>query len=93
MGIHLLAPAINESGVGFTVQGSDIRFGLLALINVGRNLIEAVVRARTLNGPYQGLYDFCKRMHGTEINRRAVESLVKAGAFDGFAPSLSLIHI
>ena len=87
LGIHLLAPDINESGVGFTVQGNDIRFGLLALKNVGRNLIEAVVRARTLNGPYQGLYDFCKRMHGTEINRRAVESLVKAGAFDGFAPS------
>ena len=63
LGIHLLAPDINESGVGFTVQGSDIRFGLLALKNVGRNLIEAVVRARTLNGPYQGLYDFCKRRH------------------------------
>ena len=87
LGIRLLAPDINESDVGFTVQGGDIRFGLLALKNVGRNLIEAVVRARTLNGPYQGLYDFCKRMHGTEINRRAVESLVKAGAFDSFAPS------
>ena len=87
LGIHLLAPDINESGVGFTVQGNDIRFGLLALKNVGRNLIEAVVRARTLNGPYQGLYDFCKRMYGTEINRRAVESLVKAGSFDCFAPS------
>ena len=88
LGIRLLAPDINESDVGFTVQGGDIRFGLLALKNVGRNLIEAVVRARTLNGPYQAAcMIFCKRMHGTEINRRAVESLVKAGAFDSFAPS------
>ena len=87
MGIRLLAPDINESNVGFTVQGENIRFGLLALKNVGRNLIESVVRTRTLNGPYQSLYDFCKRMHGTEINRRAVESLVKAGAFDSFPPS------
>ncbi len=82
LGIKVLPPNINESGTGFTVQGENIRFGLLALKNVGRNLIETVVRERT-NRPYKNLYDFCKRLFGTEINRRAVESLIKAGAFDG----------
>ncbi|NCC06818.1 MAG: DNA polymerase III subunit alpha [Clostridia bacterium] len=82
LGINVLPPNINESRTGFTVQGENIRFGLLALKNVGRNLIETVVRERR-NGAYKSLYDFCKRLFGTEINRRAVESLIKAGAFDG----------
>lgn len=82
MGIKVLPPDINVSGMGFTVQGQDIRFGLLALKNVGRNLIATVIANREEGGPYRGLYDFCKRMQGTEINRRAVESMIKAGAFD-----------
>ena len=81
MGIRVLPPDINASDAGFTVEGKDIRFGLLALKNVGRNLIATVVRMRK-EGPYRSLYDFCHRMHGTEINRRAVESMIKAGAFD-----------
>lgn len=63
------------------MEGKDIRFGLLALKNVGRNLIATVVRERS-GTPYRSLYDFCKRLHGTEINRRAVESMIKSGAFD-----------
>ena len=59
----------------------QIRFGLNAVKNVGRNLIENVVKERQ-NKPYTSLYDFCKRMHGNELNRRAVECLIKAGAFD-----------
>ena len=82
MGLRLLAPDINASETGFSVQDGQIRFGLLALKNVGRNLIETVIAERRQNGAYRGLYDFCRRMHGTEINRRAVESLIKAGAFD-----------
>ncbi len=82
MGIRVLPPDINTSETGFSVQGEDIRFGLLALKNVGRNLIEAVIRERQEHGQYQSLYDFCKRVYGTEINRRAVESMIKAGAFD-----------
>ena len=81
MGIRVLPPDINASDAGFTVEGKDIRFGLLALKNVGRNLIATVVRERS-GTPYRSLYDFCKRLHGTEINRSAVESMIKSGAFD-----------
>ncbi|MEG1175860.1 MAG: DNA polymerase III subunit alpha [Ruthenibacterium sp.] len=81
LGVRVLPPDVNSSGVGFTVQGNDLRFGLLALKNVGRGLIMAVVERRT-DRPYQSLYDFCKRLYGTEMNRRAVDSMIKAGAFD-----------
>ena len=82
MGIRLLPPDINVSYGGFTVDGENIRFGLNAVKNVGRNLIASVVRERQ-EKPFRSLYDFCHRMHGTEVNRRAVESLIKSGAFDG----------
>ncbi|MEG1477789.1 MAG: DNA polymerase III subunit alpha, partial [Oscillospiraceae bacterium] len=81
LSVNVLPPNINKSYAGFTVEGTDIRFGLLALKNVGRNLIDTVIRTRQC-APYKNLYDFCQRMHGTEINRRAVESLIKSGAFD-----------
>ena len=82
LGIRVLPPDINVSGGGFTAdKNGQIRFGLNAVKNVGRNLIENAVRDRE-NGPYTSLYDFCKRMHGNELNRRAVECLIKAGAFD-----------
>ncbi len=81
LGIKLLPPDINVSLGGFTVDGGNIRFGLNAVKNVGRNLIETVVRSRE-EKPYTSLYDFCKRMHGAELNRRAVESLIKSGAMD-----------
>ena len=82
LGIRVLPPDINVSGGGFTADGAgQIRFGLNAVKNVGRNLIENVVRERE-GKPFSSLYDFCKRMHGNELNRRAVECLIKAGAFD-----------
>ena len=82
LGIKVLPPDVNVSGGGFTAdENGQIRFGLNAVKNVGRNLIENVVRERR-NKPYTSLYDFCKRMHGNELNRRAVECLIKAGAFD-----------
>lgn len=82
LGIRVQPPDINLSDAGFTVQGEDVRYGLSALKNVGRNLIDTVVRRRQ-EGPFKSLYDFCSRMGGTEINRRAVESFIKSGAFDG----------
>lgn len=82
LGIKVLPPDINASESGFTVQGNDIRYGLLALKNVGHNLIGTVVRRRAEDGPFHSLYNFCSRMSGTEINRRAVESFIKSGAFD-----------
>ena len=80
-GIKVLPPDVNISNGGFTADNGKIRFGLNAVKNVGRNLIERVVEERK-EKPYSSLYDFCKRMHGTELNRRAVECLIKAGAFD-----------
>ncbi|EJW95580.1 DNA polymerase III subunit alpha, partial [gut metagenome] len=82
LGIRLLPPDINVSYGGFTVDGDSIRFGLNAVKNVGRNLIAAVVDQRR-EKPFRSLYDFCHRLYGTELNRRAVESLIKCGAFDG----------
>ncbi len=86
IGIKVLPPDINVSRGGFTVDGERIRFGLNAVKSVGRNLIDAVVKDRK-NRPYRGLYDFCKRLHGNELNRRALENLVKAGAFDALEPT------
>ena len=81
LGITVQQPDINVSRGGFTADGGSIRFGLNAVKSVGRGLIDAVVRLRA-GEPYRGLYDFCKRLRGNELNRRALENLIKAGAFD-----------
>ena len=86
LGIKVLPPDINISRGGFTADGGSIRFGLNAVKSVGRDLIDAVVRERE-ERPFRGLYDFCKRMRGNTLNRRALESLIKAGAFDSLEPS------
>ena len=86
LGIKVLPPDINVSRGGFTVDGDAIRYGLSAVKNVGRNLIDTAIAKRE-ERPFRGLYDFCKRLHGAELNRRAVESLIRAGAFDGLEPS------
>ena len=81
LGITVQQPDINVSRGGFTADGDSIRFGLNAVKSVGRGLIDAVVHLRA-GEPYRGLYDFCKRLRGNELNRRALENLIKAGAFD-----------
>lgn len=86
LGIKVQQPDINVSRGGFTADGERIRFGLNAVKSVGRDLIEAVIKERT-ERPYSSLYDFCKRLHGTGLNRRALENLVKAGAFDALEPT------
>ena len=83
MGITLLPPDINESGALFTVSGSDLRYGLVAAKNIGRGFIENVISEREQNGAFKGFEDFCRRMYGGELNRRALESLIKCGCFDG----------
>ena len=80
--ISVLPPDINESDVGFAVSGKNIRFGLMAIKSLGRGLIESIIEERQ-NGKFVSLYDFCKRVYGKELNRRAVENLIKCGAFDG----------
>lgn len=81
MGIKVLPPDVNESGEGFAVSGKNIRFGLLAVKNLGRGLISRIVIERK-NGRFTSFYNFCKRMQGTDLNRRALESLIKCGALD-----------
>lgn len=82
MGIKLLPPDINESGPDFTVSGSDLRFGMAAVKNVGRGFARALVREREQNGKFSSIDEFCRRMYGQDLNRRAIESLIRAGAFD-----------
>lgn len=84
LGIKLLLPDINECYAKFTVKGDTIRFGLAAIKNVGYNVVESVVHTREEKGLFKTLQDFCSKMDTSTINKRAVESLIKAGAFDSF---------
>lgn len=82
MGISVLPPDVNASDKDFTVEGDSIRFGLLAVKNVGEAMVDAILAARAAEGPFRTLGDFCRRVEHRHLNRRAVESLVKACAFD-----------
>ena len=82
MGIKVLPPDVNESDAYFTVAGGGIRFGLVAIKNIGEKFILQLMDERRDKGPFTGLEDFCRRMSGKELNRRAVESLIRSGAFD-----------
>ncbi|WP_125154021.1 DNA polymerase III subunit alpha [Clostridium rectalis] len=80
--IEVLPPDINESFTKFTVNGNKIRFGMAAIKNVGVNVIENMVKSREEKGKFEDLIDFCNKMDLSCINKRALESLIKAGAFD-----------
>nr|WP_026486093.1 DNA polymerase III subunit alpha [Caldanaerobius polysaccharolyticus] len=82
MGIEILPPDINESVEKFSVCGNKIRFGLLAIKNVGQGLIDTIIRARTQKGKFTSLSDFVNKLEWGELNKRSLESLIKAGAFD-----------
>ena len=82
MGISVLPPDVNESYDGFSVSGRDIRFGLAAVKGVGRSFMKQLVEEREAGGLFTSFQDFCERMYDRELNRRALESLIKAGAFD-----------
>jgi DNA polymerase-3 subunit alpha len=82
MGIKVLPPDVNESDLNFTPAGEAIRFGLGAVKNVGQGAVEAIVAARNEGGRFKSIFDFCERVNLSAINRRVVESLVKAGAMD-----------
>ncbi len=83
LGIRVLPPDVNSSSYEFTVSGKDIRYGLLAIKNLGRQFIDSIIEKRRLE-KYKSFYDFCKRNYGKTMNIRALESLVKCGALDGF---------
>ena len=82
LGIRLLPPDVNESDANFTVSGENLRFGLVAIKSIGWGAIQGLVEERSKNGPFRDFEDFCRRMAGGELNRRAVENLIRAGAFD-----------
>lgn len=82
MGITVLPPDVNSSSALFTAVGSDIRFGLTAVRNVGANVVEAIVRTREEKGDFTSFTDFLDKVPAVVCNKRTIESLIKAGAFD-----------
>jgi DNA polymerase III subunit alpha len=83
MGIQVLPPDVNSSDADFTPHGDDtIRFGLTAVRNVGANVVDSVVRTRKAKGKYESFPDFLDKVESVVCNKRTVESLIKAGAFD-----------
>jgi DNA polymerase III subunit alpha len=95
MGIKVLPPDVNASTAMFTPVGTDIRFGMAAVRNVGTNVVESIVAARTSKGAFTSFSDFLRKVPVNVCNKRVIESLVKAGAFDSFEHprrGLMLIH-
>jgi DNA polymerase-3 subunit alpha len=84
LGLDVTPPDVNRSEEEFTVQESKVVFGLAAIKGFGRKAAEAVVVDRKTHGPYRDLYNFCERIDQRVVTRAAVETLIKAGAFDGF---------
>lgn len=85
LGIDVLPPHVNESLASFSVEGESIRFGMSAIKNLGAGVIEQIIGERNNAGRFRSFCDFCERMYGHDVNKRAVESLIKAGALDGLA--------
>ena len=82
MGIQILPPDINEGEIGFSVSGDSIRYALTAIKSIGRPVIEALVDERNQRGLYTNIKDFITRMSDRDINKRAIENFIKAGAMD-----------
>jgi DNA polymerase-3 subunit alpha len=87
MGIDVLPPDVNESGHDFVVTEGRIRFGLDAVKNVGAAAVDKVIEAREEGGPFTSIWDFCERVDCRAVNKKAIESLVRCGAFDLLHPS------
>jgi len=83
MGIKILPPNMNHGEGAFSVDGKSIRYGLSAIKSVGRPVIESIVAERNERGPFKTLQDFLERLSGKEVNKRTIESFIKAGALDG----------
>lgn len=83
MGIKVLPPDVNEGEGIFTAVGDNIRYGLYAIKSIGRPVVDLILQERTENGTYKTLQSFLERVSCREVNKRAVENLIKAGALDG----------
>jgi DNA polymerase-3 subunit alpha len=95
MGITVLPPDVNESALNFTPVGEDIRFGMGAIRNVGVNAVEAMVAARASEGAYTSFKDYLMKVPAVVCNKRTIESLIKAGAFDSLGHhrrALAMVH-
>jgi DNA polymerase-3 subunit alpha len=95
MGLEVLPPDINQSDVHFLGRGEkEIRFGLAAIKNVGEGAIRAIIRKRAEVGPFTGFFEFCEELDSRILNKRTLESLIKAGTFDSISPKRkSLIEV
>ncbi|MBV9142633.1 MAG: DNA polymerase III subunit alpha [Pseudonocardiales bacterium] len=94
MRIKVLPPDVNESALQFAAAGSDVRFGLGAIRNVGANVVESIISTRQKKGPYTSFADFMDKAELICCNKRVIESLIKAGAFDSFGHTrLSLVRV
>ena len=82
LGIKVLGPDVNESQKNFAVVDGAIRFGLAAIKNVGEGAVESVIDIRSEGGPFTSFFDFCRRVDLRKVNKRMLEGLIKAGAFD-----------
>jgi DNA polymerase-3 subunit alpha len=87
MGIKVLAPDVNESDSEYTPRGSDIRFGLTAIRNVGENVVASIVNNRIAKGKYKSFGDFLSKVDASVCNKKTIESLIKGGAFDSLKHS------
>ena len=87
MGIKVLPPDVNDSDFDFTPRGTDIRFGLSAIRNVGANVVDSIIATRKRVGRFNDFNDFIAKVEGSVCNKRVVESLIKAGAFDSLGHS------
>ena len=87
MGIKVLPPDVNFSNAEYTPGGSDIRFGLTAIRNIGENVVASIVKNRNDKGKYTSFSDFLAKVDGTVCNKKTIESLIKAGAFDSLGHS------
>ena len=95
MGVKVLPPDVNASVATFAAVGADVRFGMAAIRNVGANVVEAIVATRKSKGEFTSFADFLRKVPAVVCNKRVIESLVKAGAFDSFGhprKGLVLIH-
>ena len=81
-GIRVLPPDVNKSFVNFIPEGKNIRFGLLAIKNVGLNIVEAIIQERQIAGPFPDFADFLARIYHKDLNKKSLESMIKAGVFD-----------
>lgn len=96
MGIKVLPPDVNESDSEYTPRGKDIRFGLAAIRNVGENVVASVVKNRSAKGRYTSFGDFLAKVDAVVCNKKTIESLIKAGAFDSLGNTrkgLMAVHL